>query len=196
MNYSKCVLAIVALCLVIYCHSACVRKPIEGDAKCIDGSSPVYYLSKGSGSGSNKWHIHFQGGGWCSDMDSCKQRSGTVYGSTLYDIIDKNKDVTDCDNFHDGKLMKDFKYLSTVEEINPYMYNWNIVFVHYCDGGSFAGNTEVKDKISKKTFYFHGARIRRGVIDQLLHTEHMNNATEVLISGCSAGGIFVCMYVI
>ena len=42
--------------------SKCERKPlIVGGGKCIDGSTPYYYMRKGSDSGLKKWQIHFQG---------------------------------------------------------------------------------------------------------------------------------------
>ena len=37
-------------------------------AKCMDGSSPGYYIREGRGDGLSKWHIHFEGGGWCYDL--------------------------------------------------------------------------------------------------------------------------------
>lgn len=35
------------------------------EAKCLDGTSPGYYFSKGSGEGSSKYLIHLEGGAWC-----------------------------------------------------------------------------------------------------------------------------------
>ena len=36
---------------------------------CIDGSSPGYYIRKGYGEGKSKWVLHFEGGGWCYDLE-------------------------------------------------------------------------------------------------------------------------------
>ena len=34
-------------------------------------------------------------------------------------------------------------FLSSNPEVNPDFYNWNVVFIKYCDGASFAGNVWV-----------------------------------------------------
>jgi hypothetical protein len=34
------------------------------NAKCLDGTPPIYYHTPGWGSGKDKWFIHQQGGGW------------------------------------------------------------------------------------------------------------------------------------
>merc|ERR1711884_711299 len=39
------------------------------NAKCLDGTPALYYHRKGTGSGSNKWFLHQQGGGWCYDLE-------------------------------------------------------------------------------------------------------------------------------
>jgi len=37
--------------------------------RCLDGSSPAYYIRRGFEDGETKWIIHFEGGGWCYDME-------------------------------------------------------------------------------------------------------------------------------
>lgn len=95
------------------------------EAKCMDGSQPAYYLSSGSGDGSNKWLIFFQGGGWCYDIERCSTRLRTRLGSTLKSA--KQMDMNQV-------------YKTRVRSENPLMYNWNIVYVQYCDSSSFAGD--------------------------------------------------------
>lgn len=53
------------------------------NAKCIDGSSPVYYLRKGMDSGLQKWIIFFEGGGWCYNLEQCYSRSKTILGKLI-----------------------------------------------------------------------------------------------------------------
>jgi Pectinacetylesterase len=101
------------------------------EAKCIDGSRPVYYLRRGSGDGVNKWFVHFEGGGWCYDLAQCVHRTGTPVGSS-----------SGYPNCIDASNMK--FYLSGVQARNPMMYNWNTVHVRYCDGGSYAGDAVVE----------------------------------------------------
>ncbi len=95
------------------------------DAVCLDGSAPGYYLRRGSGAGASRWKLHLMGGGWCStDGESCHQRSLTKYGSTK--------------SWPDSLAFGGF--LSDDVKMNPDFYDWNMVFVIYCDGASFAGN--------------------------------------------------------
>ena len=102
------------------------------EAKCMDGSQSAYYLSSGFGSGSNKWLIFFQGGGWCYDIERCCTRLRTRLGSSLK--YAKQMDMNQV-------------YKSRVRSDNPLMYNWNIVYVPYCDSSSFAGDAVHEYKV-------------------------------------------------
>ena len=121
------------------------RRTFRGDinAKCIDGSQPIYFLRRGSGDGSQKWIIFFEGGGWCYTLDECYLRSMTDKGSATKDK---------------GTLPRSemTRYLSSDESENPHMFNWNMAFVRYCDGGSFAGNSIVRYKVTRShNFILH-----------------------------------------
>lgn len=59
----------------------------------------------------------------------------------------------------------------------------------YCDGGSLAGDSKVT--YMNRTLYFHGKRNRDSLIRTLLTKYGMSSATDVLISGCSAGALGV-----
>ena len=81
----------------------------------------------GAGEGSKKWLIHLMGGGWClRGRSDCLDRSKTRLGSTSAKFYPESRSF-------DGILSDDPK-------INPDFYNWNMVYVIYCDGASFAGN--------------------------------------------------------
>ena len=41
------------------------------NARCLDGSPPLYYHSPGFGDGVDKWEIHMEGGAWCGDAQGC-----------------------------------------------------------------------------------------------------------------------------
>ena len=87
--------------------------------------SPKDFLaSTGYGSGSYKWIIHFQGGGWCYGEEECVERSKTALGSS--------KSWAKTAAF--GGL------LSPDPLVNPDFYNWNVAFLNYCDGASFSGD--------------------------------------------------------
>ena len=90
---------------------------------CLDGSPPGYYIGKGSGSGSNKWILHQEGGGWCQTAENCLNRSKTDLGSSL--------------NWTSSIYLGGI--FSEEEKVNGQFYNWNVVYLGYCDGGSFSG---------------------------------------------------------
>jgi hypothetical protein len=145
-----------------------VERAASTGAVCLDGSLPAYRFDRGSGSGANNWLLHFQGGGWCNDLNSCTQRKTTDRGSSAY----MNKTA-----IFSG-------ILSDKPSENPDFYNWNRVNLMYCDGASFAG--DVEEKVSD--LYFRGQRIWHAMIDDLL-AKGMDKAEKALLSGCSAGGL-------
>lgn len=98
-------------------------------SQCIDGTVAVFYFRKGFKEGINKFHIHFEGGGWCYDKESCDYRSTTELGSS--------KHYPDCLIWETLSNA----YFNTNELFNPLLYNFNTVYVRYCDGSSFAGNS-------------------------------------------------------
>jgi len=143
-------------------------------ARCLDGTPGAYYLRPGTGSGVNKWYIHHQGGGWCESMDDCLGRSKGGLGSS--------SSYGPTSNLKGG-------YFDPSPSVNPMMYNWNTVMMQYCDGGSFSGNNETVTTYQGTPLYFRGKRVREAVYDSLIATASLANATDVVISGCSAGGL-------
>ena len=81
-------------------------------------------MRKGSGDGAKKYILYLMGGGWCSTLKECYNRSTTILGSS--------KDWQES--------YQAFGIFSDDPSVNPDFYNWNAVFVMYCDGGSFAGD--------------------------------------------------------
>eukprot|EP00392_Amoebophrya_sp_AT5.2_P000101 g101.t1 len=55
------------------------------DAKCLDGSRPLYYYRPGFGSGKDSWLLYHEGQGFCGSSESCLARSKTAYGSSHYE---------------------------------------------------------------------------------------------------------------
>ena len=81
-----------------------------------------------------------------------------------------------------------FGYISDDEAVNPHMYNWNTVYVPYCDGGVFGGSNSSKTIVDGTEIYFRGANIVNAVIEDLLENKNLKNATDLIITGDSAGG--------
>ena len=151
-------------------------------AVCLDGSPPGFYFrpSLSKHNNNKKWVIFFKGGGWCEDVKGCFERSKTELGSStkfplyfgLGGPIDPN------------------------ESNNPTFFSYNHVILWYCDGASFSGNNNNKEIfVNNKTgttskLYFRGFRILNVLFDILLKPPYnLNMATDVLLTGGSAGGL-------
>lgn len=137
----------------------------EKGAVCLDGTPPGYHLQRGSGDGSNSWHIHLQGGGWCGTVKDCSNRRMTDLGSS--------------------KFMKPIQFagagiLGSDHLQNPDFYNWNKAYVRYCDGASFSGDAEGQAQ-DGTILHFRGLRIYQVVIDELMD-KGLANATQVILN--------------
>lgn len=98
-------------------------------AVCLDGSPPGYYLRSAPAGGvsTKKWILHLGGGGWCGNSSNCYNRSMTSLGSS------KSWPASTALN----------GFLSDNQSVNPSFYDWNIVYLMYCDGSSFTSNVWV-----------------------------------------------------
>ncbi|XP_072974888.1 pectin acetylesterase 5-like [Typha angustifolia] len=143
----------------------------EKGALCLDGSPPGYHLQKGSGSGSDSWLVHLEGGGWCRNLAACSARKRTSLGSSR----------------HMELQVSFFGILSNVKSQNPDFYNWNKVKIRYCDGASFSGNRD-NELQNGTNLFFRGQRIWEAIMDELL-VKGLANAKQALLTGCSAGGL-------
>nr|XP_020180389.1 pectin acetylesterase 9 isoform X2 [Aegilops tauschii subsp. strangulata] len=139
-------------------------------AVCLDRCPPAYHLHQGSGAGARGWLLQFEGGGWCNDARSCAGRARTSLGSSS--LMNKLETFS-------GLLSND-------PAMNPDFYNWNRVKMRYCDGGSFAGDSEFKN--GSLVMYMRGQRIWDAIITDLF-LKGLAKAEKVLLSGCSAGGL-------
>ncbi|KAL6515739.1 hypothetical protein OROHE_018429 [Orobanche hederae] len=99
-------------------------------AVCLDGTQPGYHLHRGFATGARSWLVNLEGGGWCNSNRSCIYRKSTRRGSSnLFE-----------------KAIQFSGILSNKSEENPDFFNWNRVKIRYCDGASFAGDSENKRK--------------------------------------------------
>lgn len=69
------------------------------------------------------------------------------------------------------------------------MYNWNHVFMRYCDGGSFSGNNAAPSVYKNTTLHWRGMHIREAISTDLFTNRGLDKATDLVVSGCSAGGL-------
>ena len=80
--------------------------------------------------------------------------------------------------------------LSTDPAINPVTGGWALAHLYYCDGGSFSGDrSEPIDAGNGTLLYFRGSRILHEVMTALLAQHGLDHASEVVVTGGSAGGL-------
>ncbi|CAI5963744.1 unnamed protein product [Closterium sp. NIES-64] len=79
--------------------------------------------------------------------------------------------------------------LSSNERINPLFHNWNLVRLLYCDGGGYAGT---RGRINRTDSYSHpstaGTSPKSAVLQDLQLQRGFGSASQILLSGSSAGG--------
>ena len=144
-------------------------------AVCLDGSPAAYYLRTPvapSPSGTVGWLVFMEGGGWCMGDDNCLQRSLTDLGSSA-------KYPEEMGNAEGTGLYDQFA-------------TFNIVYMKYCDGGSFTGDVDAPVVVTTQnnaTIYYRGRRILDALFDELLTSRGLDKATELLFAGCSAGAL-------
>lgn len=173
------------ICLAVFSVVAAAPAPTPGTlsglilvdqetrgAACLDGSPPGYWMRPGSAGNSDKWVLHAQGGGWCYDEESCAGRAKMALGSSKF-----WNNVTACYGSCDGILSAD-------PTTNPDFYEWNAVFIGYCDGTSMTGALEG----AHEGLMYRGRANLDAVLDSLF-ARGMNKASDVIFTGGSAGGL-------
>ena len=175
-------------------------------ARCLDGSPGAFSVYRDTQQRSTKWELYHEGGGWCANdvpadqgsddglqVDSCYHRSLGWLGSTAArpnttllmpaDPGGWGCWAADCPPQIGGILSGD-------PNLNPLMAGWNKVELAYCSGDSFAGrNTTVAVVGGKALHSARGGFILDAVIDTLLTLHGLAAATEVVVTGSSAGGL-------
>eukprot|EP00730_Choanoeca_flexa_P004570 TRINITY_DN11735_c1_g9_i1.p1 TRINITY_DN11735_c1_g9~~TRINITY_DN11735_c1_g9_i1.p1 ORF type:complete len:438 (+),score=79.87 TRINITY_DN11735_c1_g9_i1:69-1316(+) len=146
---------------------------VQDGVMCLDGSPAGFYYAPATSSDyADKWQIYFQGGGWCYEEYDCLERSKGRLGSS--------KTWTPTQS--PGGFMSDDC------TVNPEFCNFNRVFMPYCDGASFSGNRRDPVNVNGTDIYFRGHLIVEAIINAL-YKRGLKEATQVVLTGCSAGGL-------
>ena len=158
--------------------------PNQTGAKCLDGSNYKFLVHKGSGSGANKFLFYFQGAAYCGadgqdTIYSCYTRSLSEIGtSTIFGAngTEYQKNVS-------------VGYASTNKEANPKFYNWNLMFVVYCDGTNSQGYLEEPILYNGTIpLWFRGFNNTLAIFEYGRKNMGLFEAEEVLLTGGSSGG--------
>ena len=155
-------------------------------ARCLDGSPFAYYIRPGVSDGANKWMVMLEGGGFCSHIKDCTERSFTDLGSSV--------------NYSATMDLGEISFM-TADEQNPFR-EWNQVYVRYCDGSMWMANRTNNDDPETGGLWITGHNNVAALIAQLSGEQEIEYGARkvmlrsiaepgstVILSGGSAGGI-------
>ncbi|HUH96805.1 MAG TPA: pectin acetylesterase-family hydrolase [Anaerolineales bacterium] len=153
-----------------------VKDAAQRQAVCNDGSPAVYYFNLGSGADAAHWLIFFQGGGYCSSDPSCAFR-----WNSQHDLMTSQG----APNKMDGAGI-----FSSSDQENPDFANFTQVFIKYCSSDIYSGDTE--RPVGGMQMQFRGHKIVAAIVadledSTLIPSPNLKDATQVLVSGSSAG---------
>jgi len=151
---------------------AVLQRVEVASARCLDGSPYSFYVSVGAAS--SAFFVYHQGGSWCFSAAECAQRANSSLGSsTAWPAQQTMGDAFDRD-----------------AAVNALMHNWTLVYMPYCDGGSFTGDAAgVAPGGGGAPLYYEGLKIRQGAVAELTASFGLDRATDLVVGGGSAGGI-------
>jgi hypothetical protein len=184
-------------------------------AVCLDGSPQRYWLQlPASGRNARKWFIHMMGGGWCESEASCAQRAFAydcfLGSSNPACFTHRSNDYVPGVAFNETMDFMDIPavlgarwgggLILSDASVNEFTHDWGKVEIMYCDGGSYTGNSENPTVVSfngtnNVPMYYRGQRNFNAVVDDLTKRWGLGAATDVILSGDSAGGLAVFHHV-
>lgn len=155
----------------------------QSKAKCLDGTQAGYYAQPaGNSADKNKWVIYLNGGGECDTESGCQYQTTGALGSSKYFASE-----VDASSWY---LASD--YCAN----NPTFCTWNHLYDPYCTQDLHSGQVTTP---SNDTWglYFAGHHVFTAMLDEMDNhfTNSLKDATDIILSGGSAGGIGVWMNV-
>jgi hypothetical protein len=167
-----------------------VPSPSAGGPSSLDGSPAGFYLRYGTGANKTKFVLFFEGGGWAVSESDALARSKTALGSSTF--LQGNTSAWEWE----GLLTSDCAR-------NPDWCTWSSVYFPYLDGASFSGNAALPLVVNGTSLYFRGHVNLDAALTALLSPlpapsvpgPSLANATEVIVSGGSAGGLAALLHV-
>lgn len=146
-------------------------------ARCLDGSPGAYYVRKPLGIRRHSWVFVLEGGSFCSSFSSCRDRSLTDLGSS---------------SRYPERWQLQEPYLSRSSRDNPLLHDWGVAYLKSCDGAYFAGTAGAVTASTGAVLHYNGEGILRAAVEDLAsRDQNFKQASEILVAGCSAGGIAV-----
>ena len=162
---------------------------VEQGAVCLDGTPyEIWYAAASNPANASKWVFDIQGGAWCESISECASRAydptNCYLGSSSAACF--NADGERCMNKTDAMTFECLPACNGARwcgglfvndsATNPLTHDWNkVTYTTY-------GNQSVP-------LYFRGHRNFLASIDYLIANANLGLATEVILTGNSAGGL-------
>lgn len=169
-------LLFAALCYVAASYVQLTTLPRDSPGKCMDGSPGGFYFDPAtSQADASKWVLWLEGGGECTSRSQCfmMTMANPQYGSSRR----MRRWIAEMPG-----------YASSDPSANPATATWNRVLLKYCSQDLWSGT---RMAASRATFghLFSGHLILQEVVRHLVQNSDLGSATDVVVSGDSAGGI-------
>eukprot|EP00440_Ansanella_granifera_P054762 gb/GFBE01059367.1/.p1 GENE.gb/GFBE01059367.1/~~gb/GFBE01059367.1/.p1 ORF type:complete len:400 (+),score=85.60 gb/GFBE01059367.1/:1-1200(+) len=147
---------------------------VDSQAVCMDGSPAGYYWKPAaSEEGKSLWIVYLQGGGWCYDEASCRDRCGSPQAPYTAD----------------NKLCSSKEWPSEMpvvglfyDESSAKLRDANKVFVHYCTSDAHMGDS------SAFGWQFRGSRVVQATLKDLVGRRGLGSAQHQLLFGGGSAG--------
>ena len=146
-------------------------------AVCLDGSPAAYYirppLVPPPPPAPNQWLVFNEGGGWCNGDANCFSRSTTDLGSSARYPAGTPVGAEAADMF-------------------DALPAFTVVYAKYCDGSSMTSDRDdvvLYQGNASQPVWYRGRRVRDALLDDLLATRGLADASALLWAGCSAGAL-------
>ena len=181
-------LAVLLASSALSTHPANATQPLQlltdyPQARCMDGTPGGFYFHGSRlGAAQTKWVLTLQGGGECVSA-KCTAKAASALGSSRY--FPKSYDFWDEAKVH---------LADTSCTANPELCDYNQVFLPYCSQDLWTGqraNATSPAGSAAPGWYFAGHEILGAVLDALEAAHGLSAASEIIMSGESAGGFGV-----
>jgi hypothetical protein len=160
-----------------------MKEEAKQGSVCLDGSPGGYYIRHGNAD-TKKWIIFHEGGGWCGSTLECLLRTTTHLGSSKsWDPVFTGEEIG---NTFDVAPFEEF----------------TVVYAKYCDGGSWTGNSSetvnntnpIYGPLGVRTNFYRGRLLLDSMLARL-KAEGLDQASDLIYGGCSAGGLTSAQHV-
>jgi hypothetical protein len=158
-------------------------KSVYPFAICNDGSPAAYVYRQGAGAAQSRWVINLQAGAKCYDQQTCAVRAA------------RSPELISSEPYREDPS-KALELLGGIQSadpsVNPDFYDASQVQMLYCSSDDWSGAKVAYQPFQAddaSTWSFRGHAIVAAVLDDLKKKHGLNDASEILFSGQSAGGI-------